>query len=101
MRPTHECLDAHHPAKRERDFGLVMYQQPVICNRLAQLTHQSKLVGTMLINLWGILSITTLTALGHIHGNISTSQQGCEIEAMLRCERDTNASSYSESMAID
>src|SRR5256885_16606138 len=38
MRPTHEGLDTHHLARRERDLGLVMQQQHVIYNRLAQLT---------------------------------------------------------------
>src|SRR5437667_10227453 len=95
VRPTHKRLDAHHPAKRERDFRLVMHHQSVICNRLAQFTHQSKFVGTMLINLRSVLCMTTLTALGYIHGYICTPQQGCGIEAMLRGERDSNASSNS------
>src|SRR5438045_5061388 len=55
----------------------------------------------MLINLRRVFSMTTLTALGHIHCHIGATQQGCNIEAMFRYERDANASSYGESIAIN
>src|SRR5690242_12359014 len=55
----------------------------------------------MLIDLRRILCMTTLAALGHIHGHIGTPQQGRDIEAVFRGERNANASSYREGMVID
>ena len=45
--------------------------------------------------------MTTLTAFGDIHGHIRAPQQGRHIVAMLRDERNSNASSDSESMIIN
>src|SRR5438309_1280630 len=45
--------------------------------------------------------MTALSALGHIHSHIGAPQQGCDIEAMLRSERDSNTSSDLEGVVSD
>src|SRR5215831_17123425 len=55
----------------------------------------------MLVDLGRVFSITTLATLGDVHCNIRTTQQCCDIEAVLWSESDTNTSSYEKSMAID
>lgn len=84
MAPTEQGLDADQPAAPSFDLGLVVKNELVFIDRLAQLSQERKPLGRMEILVVGVEVVADASRLGRVHGDIGPLHQRIDIVTLFR-----------------